>query len=326
LNELADKFKNKPVQFIAVTTEDKANVEKFLAKRPMKAWVALDTDKAMNKAYGITVIPHTVVLDKEGKIAAITCPTALTEKHIKDLLDGRKISLATDSGVTVPSEEEKEASPLFQVLIHHSSYTNAVGWSQGDGRMTATGLTVEGVLPLIFATHHDRLITNTPLPAGHFDFVVVQPHDSNADPNKVMQEAIKSAFGLNVKWETNQMNALVLKVKETNAPGLTPSPAKAMSWHAGPGLMGGVGISSQSLASFLEDWLETPVADETGLTNSYGYDISLTWEQESPGRPNPEVLKKAVREQLGLELVSDRRPIELLFIDRVKKPEPGEKR
>ena len=90
LNELAEKFKNKPVQFIAITAEDRATVERFLAKRPIKAWIALDTNNAMNKAYGVTGIPHTVVLDKTGKIAAITYPTFLAGKSINDLLAGKK--------------------------------------------------------------------------------------------------------------------------------------------------------------------------------------------------------------------------------------------
>src|SRR5208282_1143808 len=221
LNELSEKYKGKPVQFIAITAEDEATIEKFLAKRPIEAWVALDTNNAMNKAYAVTAIPHTVVLDKDGKIAAITYPTDLTEKHINDLLAGGKISLATGGGATVPAEKEKEVPPLFQVLIRPSSYTNAVGWGRGNGRMTATGFSVEWALPIIFDTHHDRIITNAPLPAGHFDFSIIQPRDSDADPAALMQEAVKLTFGLTAKWETNQVNAFVLKVKETNTPGLT---------------------------------------------------------------------------------------------------------
>jgi len=322
LNELAEKFKDKPVQFIAITTEDETTTENFLAKRPIHAWVALDRNNAINKAYAVTAIPHTVVLDKDGKIAAITYPTYLTEKHINDLLAGEKISLVTGGGATVPAEKEKEAPPLFQVLIRPSTYTNAQGCSWGDRRMTATGYTVKQMLPMIFDTHDDRVITNAPLPAGHFDFIVIQPRDSDADPDALMQEAVKLAFGLTAKRETNQVNASVLKVKETNAPGLTASPTKAMAWNSRPGSMGGVGVSIQSIASFLENELETPVVDETGLTNNYGYDVSLKWEQKSPGKPNLEVLKKALREQLGLELVSDQRPIEMLVVGRIETPEP----
>jgi thiol-disulfide isomerase/thioredoxin len=53
LNELADKFKDQPVQFIAVTAENEATIKSFLTKRPIHAWVVLDTDRAMNTACNI---------------------------------------------------------------------------------------------------------------------------------------------------------------------------------------------------------------------------------------------------------------------------------
>ena len=322
LNDLAEQFKDKPVQFIAITAEDEATIKTFLTKRPINAWVALDTNNAMNKAYAVTGIPHTVVLDMDGKIAAITHPASLTEKHINDLLAGKIISLATGGGATVPAEKEKEVPPLFQVLIRPSSYTNAQSSSWGGGRMAATGFTVKSILPMIFDTHDDRVITDAALPAGYYDFSVIQPRGADTDPNALIQEAVKSAFSLTAKRETNQVNAFVLKVKETNVPGLKASPTKNMSCNFGTGTMSGIGISSQAIASFLENKLETPIVDETGLTNSFGYDISHKWEQKSPGKSNPESLKKAVREQLGLELVSEQRPIEFLIIERIKKLEP----
>ncbi len=50
LNELADQFKGKPVQFIAITDEDEKTIGSFLKKKPIRARVGLDTDKSMFKA------------------------------------------------------------------------------------------------------------------------------------------------------------------------------------------------------------------------------------------------------------------------------------
>jgi thiol-disulfide isomerase/thioredoxin len=47
LNELADHFKDRPVQFIAITDEDENIISPFLKKKPIHAWVGLDTDKSM---------------------------------------------------------------------------------------------------------------------------------------------------------------------------------------------------------------------------------------------------------------------------------------
>ncbi len=323
LNELAEKFQNKPVQFIAITAENRATVERFLTKRPIKAWVALDTNNAMSKAYGVTAIPHTVVLDMEGKVAAIAFPESLTEMHIEDLLAGKKISIGARGGERIPAAKEQEKPPLFQVLIRPSRFTNEVGWFRSNGRMTITGFTVEYALPIIFDTHHDRIITNAPLSTGVFDFSVIQPRDSDADAGTLIQDAVKSTFGLTAKWETNQMNTFVLKIKKNNAPDLTASPNKAKrlstGLSSGVASVWGIGVTSADIASFLEDMLQMPVIDESGLTNLDGYDISLEWKQKSWNKPNLESLKRALTEQLGLELISESRPVGVLLIGRVKK-------
>jgi thiol-disulfide isomerase/thioredoxin len=67
LNELAGQFKDRPVQFIAITDEDEKVIAPFLKKKPIHAWIGLDTDKSMFKDYGITSIPHTVVVDRAAK-------------------------------------------------------------------------------------------------------------------------------------------------------------------------------------------------------------------------------------------------------------------
>jgi len=326
MNELADEFKGKPVQFIAITAEDKPIVEDFLLKRPIHSWVALDTDSAMNKAYGVVGIPATVILDKEGKIAAVTYPTFLTETNINDLLAGKKIEPRSGGGPTVPAQKEKEAPPLFQVLIRPSSFTNEQSRGEGSGRLRAIGYTLQAILPTFFDTHSDRIITNAPLPEGRYDFIVVQQSHSDQDPNVLMQEALKRTFGLTAHHETNLVNALVLKVKETNAPGLTPSPTRTMHFKWGPGEMSGMSTPPSLVASTLETLLDTPVVDETGLTNDFGYDVSLKFEQKWPAKPNPDVLKKAVREQLGLELVPSQRSIDMLVVDVQKKTEAEGKR
>jgi uncharacterized protein (TIGR03435 family) len=69
------------------------------------------------------------------------------------------------------------------------------------------------------------------------------------------------------------------------------------------------GNAAQGLTKFLEAYFGTPVVDETGLTQNFN--IDLRWDAEGP---RPETLKKAILDQLGLELASDRRSIEVLVV------------
>jgi len=98
LNQLAEKFKDKPVRFIAVTEEDETIVAPFLKRRAMKAWVALDSDHSTTKLYANEIFPTTVVIDRDSKIVQITRPKNVTEEMLNEVLDGTQKGIAKDDG------------------------------------------------------------------------------------------------------------------------------------------------------------------------------------------------------------------------------------
>jgi thiol-disulfide isomerase/thioredoxin len=89
LNELASHYRAKPVQFIAVGHENPRKVAWFLKKHPMDAWIVLDTDLSVYKAYSAFGIPHAVVVDQGGVVAAVLNPKDLTEPVIDSILAGK---------------------------------------------------------------------------------------------------------------------------------------------------------------------------------------------------------------------------------------------
>lgn len=322
LNELAEQFKDKPVQFVAITAEDEAKVEPFLKKRPIKAWVALDTTKAMNEAYGVGGIPHTVILDKEGRLAAVMHPEALTAQVITDVLAGKKIPPPPPREPEIGAEEARRSPPLFELMVRPSLYTNREAFG-GSGQFTARAYTVLQLLPRAFDQAFDstaRLVTNTPLPEGTYDFTVAQKRGPGRDMDALeknvsvlLQQLLNSAFGLTGRKETRELEVLLLKTKEPHAPGLVVSPTPGQACKSGPGVFEGTQVSMKTLAMAVENAFNKPVFDETGLTNTY--DISLKWDEAPPGKPNPERLRKALLERLGLELVPSRRAVEVVVIE-----------
>ena len=88
---------------------------------------------------------------------------------------------------------------------------------------------------------------------------------------------------------------------------------------AGPSLGGRQSLST-TLADGLSSRVDRIVVDQTGLQGTY--DIDLRWSPESSDAgdsPGPSIFG-AVQEQLGLRLEPTRGPVEVLVIDRVKKP------
>jgi len=89
LNELVSHYAKKPVQFIAVGHENPRKVAWFLKKNRIDAWIALDTDLSVYKAYTAFGIPYTVVVDQNGRVAAVLNPKDLAEPVIDAVLAAR---------------------------------------------------------------------------------------------------------------------------------------------------------------------------------------------------------------------------------------------
>src|SRR5439155_12036680 len=91
------------------------------------------------------------------------------------------------------------------------------------------------------------------------------------------------------------------------------------------------GFGMSALASGLMRILDRAVIDKTGVPGPF--DIELSWTPEVtmlpagvPAPPNspsggPSIFT-AIEEQLGLKLISDRAPVEVLVIDRVNRLKP----
>lgn len=103
LSELTAHFAGRPFQVIAVTDEGEEPVKKFLDLKPSRLWIGLDTDGSMFDAFDVGPVPHTVIVDPKGKIAAITHPDFVTAAAIEDLIAGKAVSLPVASGRTPPA-------------------------------------------------------------------------------------------------------------------------------------------------------------------------------------------------------------------------------
>jgi len=90
LNELADHFKDKPIQFISIAKRDSlSRVRGLLRRKPMRGWVVLDEVAKTADLYGARAIPHSAIIDKEGKFVGAFYPGRITEKVLQNILDGK---------------------------------------------------------------------------------------------------------------------------------------------------------------------------------------------------------------------------------------------
>ena len=158
-----------------------------------------------------------------------------------------------------------------------------------------------------------RTVLPPDMPREHFDVMSTVPGGS-ATP---LKNELQKRFHLTAHAETRDTGVLLLKVQNSNLPGLKPH----LGNDGNSSSMAGNGIiksQNQGLSGFfgtIESRVGVPVLDETGLTGNY--DLQLQWKR-GPGESDKGAFVRAVREQLGLELVPATRPIEMLIVEKVK--------
>jgi uncharacterized protein (TIGR03435 family) len=131
------------------------------------------------------------------------------------------------------------------------------------------------------------------------------------------------------------------KLLEGSAPGFFPPDLRppcggslqALRMVSGPSIVTSTRAAwtMEQLARSLDGDVGRPVIDRTGLTGTF--DIELRYVIEVPPSPffalpqsaqppDGVSLRDALKEQLGLDLRSDRGPVELLVIDSIQRPTP----
>jgi uncharacterized protein (TIGR03435 family) len=133
--------------------------------------------------------------------------------------------------------------------------------------------------------------------------------ENPADFKLLFQQELTARFHMVARLETKEVPVYLLKTIDGGA--IHPQPVEG----GGRGLSGGMKMPHATVAEFaaaLADYIRRPVFDETGLDGSF--EFSLSW-----NKGNPAALQEAVKQQLGMQLVDDKRSVPLLIVDHIEK-------
>ncbi|MBK8846319.1 MAG: redoxin family protein [Bacteroidetes bacterium] len=91
MNELAKEYKSK-MNFLSLTAEEKEKVVPFMQKTAFESFVVTDFNRVSNSNYGISGIPHIVIIGADGKVAWRGHPMNLNKQMIEEFLKTGKIA------------------------------------------------------------------------------------------------------------------------------------------------------------------------------------------------------------------------------------------
>lgn len=321
MNELVEKFKDKPVVFIQVSKESEETVTKFLAEHDMKANVAAGASDAFKK-FRIFGIPHAALIDKKGVFRGGLHPAGLKEATIDDLLAGKEISAAQEE------EEEEESKPGEasadggKALAYFSvgDAGKKPNLRYGDTSFQADGMTLDYIIETAMGGTHGVEFTDVPdeLKSRKLKVTARVARVEGADNARRLMDLFASgmsgALPVNIRIIRKEKKVWLLKRNGALKPGLAKTEnfgGRSTSKDGSGATMDTSGADLTDLSNELEDWLGAPVLDETGLDGSYKYKVSVK-----------ELTVKAVNaelaDKLGLKLEEARREVEIAEVRGVK--------
>ena len=193
-NALVRQYRQKPVQFVWITSEYNPPLAPWLRDHPLEGWVLLDPLGATGAAYGMEV-PAAVLIGSDRRILGFD-PAMIPKAHTLDAaLAGRIVTEAPQqpedwkafagSGkvrlhaepprMPRPEDGRPDFAPSFEVHIAPARGKGA-GESGGDDFWSFQNLDLKDILSILYETARVRIQLPPALDDGsHYDVAIVLP-------------------------------------------------------------------------------------------------------------------------------------------------------
>jgi uncharacterized protein (TIGR03435 family) len=327
LNALQASVDPDKVQFISITDEDPAVIQKFLVTHPIDGIVAIDTSSKTFEAYGIAGRPATVVVGPDGRIVSENAhPEMLSAAKLLAIANGQPVKLSDanspaafdpkilaqrDAVLKQPFNAPATGSALFEISLTPGDPGDGHIMQRGPGQYDITNVDLKTLLD--FAAHlpASRTTFPTPLPDTQYNLHVQAP---NADPVQLahaVELAIVTAAHLHVERHTADADALVLTAIAGAQAHFDTTPAAGMAFYnPGTKSLMCMHATAAQIGGALQKSFNKPVVDESGLKGTFSDSISM--------EPADLAATNKALAQAGLQLIPARRPIETYTVTVVK--------
>jgi uncharacterized protein (TIGR03435 family) len=225
----------------------------------------------------------------------------------------------------------KAPLPSFEVaaikLDKSGSYSSH--WSDHSGKMFATNISMRALIERAYGIRDYQISGPEWLKSDRYDIEAEAPASIPKDQLKeqfplMLQSLLSERFKLTFHREEKVLPVYALVVAK-DGPKLTPIKNDGhSSSNSNRGHLSVQAGSSMQIADALSHPLDRPVIDKTGLSGVYKCELEWTPDDNQATPANqasdsgPSIFT-AVQEQLGLKLVPQKAPVEILVIDHVER-------
>jgi uncharacterized protein (TIGR03435 family) len=212
--------------------------------------------------------------------------------------------------VTAGSLAAQTLSYVASVKPNNAVDARGLSEYSAGGRFTATAITVASLIRSAYRIQGYQLV-GAPgwFSTKRYDISAKADESPAPTQQTLLRALLKDQFKLVVHEETREMPVFALVVSRPKLV-KSDSDCAACGARSNSGLFSGKAVPISQLAASLSFFAGRFVVDKTGLTG--GYDMELKWSPDDSDGPS---LFTALQEQLGLKLVPERGPVNVLVVD-----------
>ncbi len=222
------------------------------------------------------------------------------------------------------AQAQAPARPSFEVASVKRNPPGSTGVMSisplGAGRFTATHVSLDVLIGLAFGVDSNRI-------SGKLNWLSSEYYDVTAKPEgdggltseqlrPLLQRLLEQRFGLAVHRQIKDVQGYALVVTK-GGPRLQASQGAPAHFYILANGLRCQNASIGTLAGMLSQPAGRPVVDATGITGNY--DITLEYAPEAAADSSLPSIFTALQEQLGLKLVPQKVPYEMLVIDHLER-------
>lgn len=320
-NELGARLDPKKFQLITVDQSERAEkVSEFLQRKPMAGWAGVDGSGVVSKAYGVSAIPATMIVDQRGRFVAATTPEHLSADDLNAVFDGQKRQFGPPpeenrASVRIPKAAEAKSlsseTALFEIRLTSARpgtdpFTGVVNDTFEKRAVSAMDLIADA-----WQVHKARIDWLSKNNQGFYNLRVTMPGLQRLWSFALYQQDVTLALRVHAHKEQETRRVLVLRTTESahallKDTSLGPDAGKLCGYDGDRFVIQNVGL--QDAAQELEKLFGIPVVNETAHDGRVEVSVAAR-EGDLPG------LKEALAKQAGLALTEETRPVEMLVVE-----------
>lgn len=323
LDELRAQYPT-DLQVIAVSQESFERVRGFIQQKEFDFLFAIDSAGVLNNYFPHRIIPHSIIIDQQGVVRAISKPSEINAEIIQRLIDQKDIHLplkventafdyfADYFEVDTNTLEKFEIQPSIPGIGTFSKNPNSGPFA--GRRISLHNYMIDDMYRTAYQTSSYRM--QYEMDKAQFDYenpkhkfcldLIVKPEEQ-ALLYPILIEELEKTFPIKTRLEQKTIDVAVLfridSISVPLLPGVTSDQMTARGDY-----YKNSNARFEDLSSYLEDYgiVGLPVLNETGDSNAYQIDFSFSPEEKGS-------FQAALRE-MGLGIKRAQRTVDVLIL------------